>query len=93
MDADYTYKISEAAPKLGKRPGELFAILRDAGAIDADNVPAKHLVDKGYLRERARPYLHPTLGLRLRKSTRITPAGIVWLEHLLTEKASTCTNT
>ena len=74
-----TYRIKQAAQRLGTKPSQLRHQLRAMGAITEDERAHPSWVREGWLKEDHRQYHHPVVGWKWRTRIDITEAGLVEL--------------
>jgi len=74
-----TYRIKQAAYRLGIKPGQLRDQLRDMGAITAEERAHPTWVREGWLKEEHTQYHHPVVGWTWRTRIDITEAGLAEL--------------
>lgn len=75
--------LHKAATRLGTSRPKLIEAMRNAGLLDANNLPAMPVRDRLYLKIKQGQWYHPELGMQYSQSTRVTPAGIPWLAQQL----------
>ncbi|MCG6541725.1 phage antirepressor KilAC domain-containing protein [Pseudomonas sp. KSR10] len=75
--------LQKAAARLGITRPKLIEAMRNAALLDANNLPAKPVRDRLYLKIKDGQWFHPKLGMQYSRSARVTPAGINWLAEQL----------
>ncbi|MEH6564619.1 MAG: phage antirepressor KilAC domain-containing protein [Halopseudomonas sp.] len=75
--------LQKAARQLGTTRPKLIAAMKEAGLLNAQNLPAHPLRDRFYLQVKRGSWYHETLGMQYSESTRVTQAGINWLADKL----------
>ena len=75
--------LAKTAARLGMSRPQLINRMRSANLLTTSNLPAFPTRDKAYLRTKESHWYHPELGLQYSQSTRVTPAGILWLTKQL----------
>jgi hypothetical protein len=78
-----SYDLKEAAEHLGLTRPKLIAALRERDLLGPDRLPRHPARDALYLITRERHWFHPRLGNQYSRSTRVTDAGLRWLEQKL----------
>lgn len=78
-----TYSLQDAAQRLGTTRPKLIAAMRERDLLDSNRMPRHPDRDKLYLTTRERPWYHPTHGHQFGRATRVTQAGLRWLEQKL----------
>lgn len=78
-----TYSLQEAAKALGLTRPKLLAAMRERDLIDAKNLPRHPDRDKLNLVTREGRWYHDKHGEQYSRSTRVTQAGLRWLEQKL----------
>lgn len=74
-----SYRIKQAAQKLGIKPSTLRNQLRQMGAITQENRAHAKWVREGWLIENSTQYYHPVVGWKWNTRIDITEAGLVEL--------------
>jgi len=74
-----TYRIKQAAQRLGTKPSQLREQLRAMGAITEDERAHPAWVREGWLKEEHKQYCHPVVGWAWFIRIDITEAGLVEL--------------
>lgn len=78
-----SYSLKQAAERLGLKHRELMQRMRAKGLLTNANLPANPAATKLYLVTREYRYFHPDHGMQYPRSTRVTDAGLRWLEQKL----------
>ncbi|WP_301154287.1 phage antirepressor KilAC domain-containing protein [Metapseudomonas otitidis] len=78
-----SYDLKEAAEHLGLTRPKLIAALRERDLLGPDRLPRHPARDALYLITREGNWYHPRLGPQYSRSTRVTEAGLRWLEQKL----------
>ena len=75
--------LAQTAKHLGIQRKQLIFKMREAGLLNAQNLPAHPIRDKFYLQTKHGQWYHPELGMQYSESTRVTQYGINWLADKL----------
>lgn len=78
-----TYTLQEAAKALGLTRPKLINAMRERDLLDAKNLPRHPSRDSLYLVTREGSWFHEIHGMQYTRSTRVTQAGLRWLEQKL----------
>tara|TARA_R110002051_G_scaffold53388_1_gene100730 strand:+ start:33 stop:317 length:285 start_codon:yes stop_codon:yes gene_type:complete len=75
--------LAQTAKQLGITRKQLIFKMREAGLLNAQNLPTNPMRDKFYLQTKQGQWYHPELGMQYSESTRVTQYGINWLADKL----------
>lgn len=75
--------LQQAAQRLGLTRPDLIKRMRAADLLNERRLPAHPQRDHLFLREHEGHWHHPELGPQYSSSTRVRPAGLIWLEQKL----------
>ncbi|WP_394243940.1 phage antirepressor KilAC domain-containing protein [Halopseudomonas laoshanensis] len=75
--------LKQTAQHLGIKHKQLIRMMREAGLLNDQNLPAHPMRDKFYLQTKQGQWYHPKLGMQHSASTRVTQYGINWLADKL----------